>query len=116
MRLLKTHVLFRLVNSYLVDVRCKMESMDRFFRNSDCHNIRTSMELGNGESSLLNKAFPIKGLGSYKRLDTSLDREVSTMVKAILPEDKFQLFPKVGNPHSRKGWFFSHLDSNLQAK
>jgi hypothetical protein len=74
------------------------------------------MELGNGESSLLNLAFPIKGLGSYKRLDTSLDREVSTMVKATLPEDKFQLFPKVGNPHSRKGWFFSHLDSNLQAK
>jgi len=116
MRILKKHVLLRLVNSYLVDVRCVMASLDRFFRNSDCHNIRTPLELGNGENPLLNLAFPNKDLGSYKRLDTSLDQGVSTTVKATLPEDKFQLFPKIGNPHSRKGWFFSHLDTNLLPK
>ena len=111
MRILKKNPILTIVNSYLVDVRCEMITLVRFFRNYDCHIIITSVELGNGESSLLNIASPSKGLDSYKRLNTSLDREVSIKVKATLLEDKFQLFPKIGKSHGRNGWFFTHLDT-----
>jgi group II intron reverse transcriptase/maturase len=113
MRFLKSNPIFNLLNSYLIDVRCEMIASVRFSRNSDCHYIRTSVELGNEEISLLNIASPSEGLGSYKRTDTSLDREVSIMVKATLPEDQFQVYPKIGKPFCRNGWFFTQVDTNL---
>lgn len=121
MALRKKNAFLALANSYFIDVRCEMGLIVSYNSNYDCHNIITSIKLGNSERELLNIASLLKGISYLKLLKDRESREVSIMVKVILLKDKFQMFSNVGKSHSSNGWFLalfstSLLDNSMTAK
>ena len=112
MAIRKSQVYLSLANSYLIDVRCEMGLIVRYNNNYDCHSIIASIKLGNSERELLNIASLFKGLFYLKLLKGKKSQEVFIMVKAILLEDKSQMFSKVGKSHDSKGWFLALYSTN----
>jgi hypothetical protein len=97
MRLLKTHPILGLMNSYMIDVRCATFVLRIVILNN--HNFQivvTSSALGIGESSMPNTAWLLKGTHVANHLRYDVFQDVLFMVKAILPEDKLLMSSNVG--------------------
>jgi len=114
--ILKTNPFLAIVNSYIIDVRCVSVYLDRYNSNQDCSHILTSVELGILESRMLNIASLFKGSVNWKLIKVTQSREVLSMVKTIMFEYRFQLFPKIGNQFISNGQITIHLDTNLLSK
>lgn len=116
MRILKQNVLLRFINSYIVDVRCTVLFLICYNSSYNCHYIVTSIKLGNSERELLNIASLFKIRICTKLLVYNIEREVFIMVKARLPEDKFQMFLNVGSSLYSYGGSWTLFNTNLLLK
>lgn len=116
MRILKQNVLLRFINSYIVDVRCTVLFLKCYNSSYNCHYIVTSIKLGNSERELLNIASLFKIRTCTKLLVYKIEREVFIMVKARLPEDKFQMFSNVGSSQYSYGGTWTLFNTNLLVK
>jgi hypothetical protein len=108
MRILKTHPLAGLLNSYLIDVRCEMVVFVIAIIGHNSYYFMTSVELDEMEIKSLNIASLSKGLTVPNLVRDGLGQEVSPMVKAILLKDESLMFPQVGMQHAINGLYWPH--------